>query len=309
MFLKALLISILIHLLVLSWDGAGFSFFFRRTREIPLREQHLDYRLVTLVELPPSPAVNGKGPEVPPKTKVDLESPRQTTATGFKTKGKERAPLASPAPRSPALAGHGPAPAEKMGVSVQQGQAAATGQGLTLDGQKQSSNDPFLQAVEAENGTGGEGETGAYDATALKTEVDPSAERGSDWANGVSPGSASSFANGVDGKLGHGGKDAFPAEGEDGAGPAAPVKVYHTDPVYPLLARRRGWEGTVYLVLLLDPEGTVLTVELTKSSGYAVLDEAAMEAVKQWRYTWQEGQTAAAEDRKVSVKITFCLTE
>jgi protein TonB len=50
--------------------------------------------------------------------------------------------------------------------------------------------------------------------------------------------------------------------------------------VYPALARRRGWQGTVLLRLVLDPAGGLVSLTVEKTSGYEVLDRAAQELVK-----------------------------
>lgn len=55
-------------------------------------------------------------------------------------------------------------------------------------------------------------------------------------------------------------------------------------PRYPLSARRNGEEGTVLLRVLVTPEGRPGKVELERSSGSAVLDGAALEAVEHWRF-------------------------
>jgi len=55
-------------------------------------------------------------------------------------------------------------------------------------------------------------------------------------------------------------------------------------PAYPPLARRMGMEGTVMLKVLVSREGTALKVEVAHSSGFATLDRAATEAVKNWRF-------------------------
>jgi len=54
-------------------------------------------------------------------------------------------------------------------------------------------------------------------------------------------------------------------------------------PPYPLLARQRGWEGTVLLRVHVAANGQVSQVEVARSSGYAVLDAAAVGAVRGWR--------------------------
>ena len=55
-------------------------------------------------------------------------------------------------------------------------------------------------------------------------------------------------------------------------------------PRYPRLARVRGWEGRVVLLVTVDPKGTPATVEVEVSSGFASLDKAAVKAVRRWRF-------------------------
>jgi TonB family protein len=49
--------------------------------------------------------------------------------------------------------------------------------------------------------------------------------------------------------------------------------------VYPPLARQRGWEGTVLLGLRVEADGALEQVRLRGSSGYDVLDQAAVESL------------------------------
>jgi protein TonB len=49
---------------------------------------------------------------------------------------------------------------------------------------------------------------------------------------------------------------------------------------YPQSARRRGVSGTVEIDVLIDPSGSVKSATVTASSSHAVLDEAALEAVR-----------------------------
>ncbi len=53
---------------------------------------------------------------------------------------------------------------------------------------------------------------------------------------------------------------------------------------YPPLSRRFGEEGTVVLRILVTPEGKADTVEIRNSSGFQRLDDAAVQAVKSWRF-------------------------
>jgi protein TonB len=55
------------------------------------------------------------------------------------------------------------------------------------------------------------------------------------------------------------------------------------DPVYPAFAKANGIEGSVEMKVVIGPDGTVQRVDPV--SGQEVLLKAAIEAVRQWRYT------------------------
>ena len=55
-------------------------------------------------------------------------------------------------------------------------------------------------------------------------------------------------------------------------------------PEYPAFAQRRGWQGTVQVRVQVSAAGLPETVQLQTSSGHSVLDEAALRAVKRWRF-------------------------
>lgn len=77
-------------------------------------------------------------------------------------------------------------------------------------------------------------------------------------------------------------------------------------PKYPGIATRRGWEGTVHLLVKVSVEGDSEEVALQHSSGYDVLDEAAIEAVEKWKFIpAKRGDTAVASS--VIVPINFVL--
>jgi len=54
-------------------------------------------------------------------------------------------------------------------------------------------------------------------------------------------------------------------------------------PVYPVLSRRLGESGTVLLRVELNEDGDVTGAQVQDSSGYARLDNAALNAVRSWR--------------------------
>lgn len=55
-------------------------------------------------------------------------------------------------------------------------------------------------------------------------------------------------------------------------------------PNYPDSARREGKEGRVLLRVLVDEEGRTKAIEINTSSGHDLLDRAAAEAIKKWRF-------------------------
>jgi len=56
-------------------------------------------------------------------------------------------------------------------------------------------------------------------------------------------------------------------------------------PRYPEVARRDGKEGLVLLRVLVNQEGRSASVEVNRSSGVEALDQAAVEAIKRWRFS------------------------
>lgn len=86
-----------------------------------------------------------------------------------------------------------------------------------------------------------------------------------------------------------------PAQACCGAGDPAPVArapaprvparaLTSPRPVYPRQARLMGWEGVVVLRLLVDAQGSVAQVTVMTGSGFALLDEAAADAARRWRF-------------------------
>jgi protein TonB len=61
------------------------------------------------------------------------------------------------------------------------------------------------------------------------------------------------------------------------------VKTRNVPPEYPDLARQAGVEGVVILECTISPQGRVTEVRVLR--GIPLLDNAAIEAVRQWVYT------------------------
>jgi protein TonB len=64
-----------------------------------------------------------------------------------------------------------------------------------------------------------------------------------------------------------------------------PVKMPgQVEPIYPKEALEKELQGRVLLHVWLDSHGYVYHVKIYQSSGHAVLDDSASEAVRRWRY-------------------------
>lgn len=77
-------------------------------------------------------------------------------------------------------------------------------------------------------------------------------------------------------------------------------------PAYPFLARRRGTEGQVLVRAEVQADGSCSRVELKKTSGSELLDQAALEAVRKWRFVPAK-KGSQAITAWVEVPITFKL--
>ncbi|MBO2558168.1 energy transducer TonB [Shewanella algae] len=78
-----------------------------------------------------------------------------------------------------------------------------------------------------------------------------------------------------------------------------------TPPSYPRLARKRGFEGTALVDIFFDHQGKTQNALLVSSSGYSILDEAALAAVRHWQFSIPSQASAARF--KVRVPVRFAL--
>ena len=82
------------------------------------------------------------------------------------------------------------------------------------------------------------------------------------------------------------------AAAQSSAPAAAPVIPPRSDashlnnppPAYPVLSRRLSEQGRVLVDVYILPDGRVGEIKLRQSSGYPLLDSAALDAVRRWRY-------------------------
>ena len=81
--------------------------------------------------------------------------------------------------------------------------------------------------------------------------------------------------------------------------------VYAPRPLYPPIERRQGREGRVMLALFVDDSGRVSQAGVRESSGSEAFDQAALNAVKRWRFTPARDRDGRALSRWCTVRILF----
>lgn len=65
---------------------------------------------------------------------------------------------------------------------------------------------------------------------------------------------------------------------------AAPLLKQNPPPDYPNSARRRGYQGSVVLKVLVGADGRVAAAQIDQTCGYAILDRTALAAVRDWKF-------------------------
>lgn len=102
------------------------------------------------------------------------------------------------------------------------------------------------------------------------------------------------------------GWDATTAEGKPTA-KAAPDYLKNPETVYPLAARRRHQEGLVLLSVRVNTSGRARSVSLKQSSGFPLLDDAALTQVREWEFSPARIGSLAVES-EIEVPVRFKLT-
>jgi protein TonB len=100
--------------------------------------------------------------------------------------------------------------------------------------------------------------------------------------------------------------NAKPVRGSGPATGARPRYRSNPKPDYPLEARRAGQEGVVILTVQVTARGRVANVQVSRSSGFPLLDTAALQAVRRW--TFEPARILGVPtDTRVEVPVRFRL--
>jgi len=86
-----------------------------------------------------------------------------------------------------------------------------------------------------------------------------------------------------------------------------PSGISQPKPKYPPAARRAGQQGTVTLSFTIGSSGTVISARIAESSGYTLLDNAALSAIRSWRFKPARNALGEAISYSYTLPVPFRL--
>ena len=135
---------------------------------------------------------------------------------------------------------------------------------------------------------------------------------GTGTGTGIGSGTGSGSGSGTGG--GHGSGTGTGIGSGSGAGTGGnasqtvavrPRVISNPKPVYPEQAKREGWSGTASVRIQIDENGSVVGASVTASSGHAILDEAALTAVRKWRFQPAKNGQGVAIKCAINMPVVF----
>lgn len=81
-------------------------------------------------------------------------------------------------------------------------------------------------------------------------------------------------------------------------------------PPYPRMAKLRNYQGEIEVSVVTDFQGDVVNAKIHHSSGYPILDNAALRTLKKWRFNVQNLLTESVNENqqyRIIVPINFVL--
>ena len=84
--------------------------------------------------------------------------------------------------------------------------------------------------------------------------------------------------------------------------------INNPHPPYPLIARKKGFEGKLILEVLVNEDGSVKSTSIRESSGYEILDTVSKETVEKWTFIPAKKMGQAVKDN-IQVPIKFVLID
>jgi TonB family protein len=195
---------------------------------------------------------------------------------------------AAPAARPEVPAASPAVPASAVSASAQAAAAGAENQAESAAAAAAARPDARESAAAVADGGDGNfaapaaAGAGTADAQAVAGPAGAAAGGGGASAAADASGQGAPVAGGTGARVAAGGGQGVASGGGPSAHELAAVRRrIDARKVYPPIAVRNGWEGRVLVEMLLEVDGSLVAVRLLQGSGYRVLDEATIVAVRQ----------------------------
>ena len=82
--------------------------------------------------------------------------------------------------------------------------------------------------------------------------------------------------------------------------------IENPHPEYPLIARKKGWQGRLLLAVHIDKNGNVLNVHVKETSGFEVLDKVSVKTIRDWKFLPARHGDSNVEDN-INIPVSFIL--
>lgn len=135
------------------------------------------------------------------------------------------------------------------------------------------------------------------DSSAISTA--PASKAASPEASTGITGTSSSDGNGAGAGSGSG-----VGNGTGGSQDFSSSVLNYSEPIYPKMALRRGLEGTLKVKIKINSQGIPEDTTLLKSSGFDILDNSAMEAIKRWVFVKRESVAYYFVEKTIIFQLT-----
>ena len=82
--------------------------------------------------------------------------------------------------------------------------------------------------------------------------------------------------------------------------------IENPHPEYPIIARKKGWQGRLLLAVHIDKNGNVLNVHVKETSGFEVLDKVSVKTIRDWKFLPARYGDRNVEDN-INIPVSFKL--
>ena len=82
--------------------------------------------------------------------------------------------------------------------------------------------------------------------------------------------------------------------------------IENPHPEYPIIARKKGWQGRLLLAVHIDKNGNVLNIYVKETSGFEVLDRVSVKTIRDWKFLPARYGDNNVED-KINIPVSFKL--